>query len=807
MGVRAMRKSCAVLIAVALLLTVPTGVSQSQAAAKTKVQTKKVSVEVGKTKKISIKGRKAKHTYRFVSKNRKIALVTAKGVVKGVKSGKTTIVVKDSCQKKGKKVTKTLGNVKVTVKQPVNEQEKKAVETAATATITPTVVPTASAVPATSDPTSVPTQTPDAEPEQQYEKLDLSKVELADYVESTKSISAKDVEFFRIKLDYDVAVNGTLWVKIKGTCNGTVGFRSWLVNSGNTTLSNQWEAEKEEGFQAPGSFEYEYQLTATNEAAYLFFKGREYGTNIDDLTLTSIEVAYPDKPEQPQKVEPIDPYAPKNEQEADTEKLVLTKTYSQLKLGITGNNPLFTQSFMADPTAVEYNGRLYIYGTHDVIEFNNSGKPVSNAYNTDELHVISSADLVNWTDHGTIDVGEIASWAKNSWAPTVTKKEINGQTKFFIYFANGGNGIGVIEGDSPLGPWKAPTEGALISRNTPNCSVSEVPWLFDPAVLVDDDGSAYLYFGGGTGVSDSDTDEVKAAKNANPKSARVVKLGDDMVSLDGDPVQLDPSYLFEDSEINKINGKYVYSYCTNWSNKGSEIFGSAAAISYMISDKPMTGFEQQGTLFANPGTVFGNTYNNHHKLIEFKGQYYIIYHTTLLEKAMYNTSCGYRTLHMDKVDITEENGTLSIQAVPTYEGLSSVADLNPYEETIATTMAWNGGIKSAKSESLNAMVVDSIHTGDWIGVNRVAFGEEGAKKLSMNVASDSDEGSIEIYLDASNSVAGGKKIGTIALTNTGSSDTYKTLTCDLSETVTGTHKVYFVFRGKGYHIASWLFEK
>lgn len=94
---------------------------------------------------------------------------------------------------------------------------------------------------------------------------------------------------------------------------------------------------------------------------------------------------------------------------------------------------------------------------------------------------------------------------------------------------------------SPLGPWEDPSGKRLISRDTPNCSSSEVPWLFDPAVLVDDDGTGYLYFGGGTGTD-----------SEHPKSARVVKLGEDMCSLVSDPEELDPYYLFEDSEINKI---------------------------------------------------------------------------------------------------------------------------------------------------------------------------------------------------------------------------------------------------------------
>ena len=94
--------------------------------------------------------------------------------------------------------------------------------------------------------------------------------------------------------------------------------------------------------------------------------------------------------------------------------------------------------------------------------------------------------MVNWTDHGSINVagsGGAAAWASNSWAPAACHKTINGKEKFFLYFANNGNGIGVLTSDSPTGPWIDPIGKPLISRNTPNCS--NVTWLFDPAVLVD----------------------------------------------------------------------------------------------------------------------------------------------------------------------------------------------------------------------------------------------------------------------------------------------------------------------------------
>lgn len=228
-----------------------------------------------------------------------------------------------------------------------------------------------------------------------------------------------------------------------------------------------------------------------------------------------------------------DPYSPKTKQDKNTSNLSLTKSFKESN-GSLGNNPLITQGFMADPTAVEYNGRLYVYGTEDVIAYDANGNVKNNSYPTHTLKVISSEDLVNLRDEGSIDVKAVTKWANNAWAPSICKKKVNGSYKFFLYFANGANGIGVLTADSPTGPWKSPRSSALVSRSTPGCSGSEVPWLFDPAGL------------------------------------------------------------FEDSEINKIGDTYYYSYCTNFStssvNKGS--------IYYMVSKNPMSGWQQKGQLFA-----------------------------------------------------------------------------------------------------------------------------------------------------------------------------------------------------------------
>ncbi|MDE7094408.1 MAG: endo-1,4-beta-xylanase, partial [Oscillospiraceae bacterium] len=150
----------------------------------------------------------------------------------------------------------------------------------------------------------------------------------------------------------------------------------------------------------------------------------------------------------------------------------VTSTESYKKDG--ENNPLFTQRFGADPGVMEYNGRVYVYTTNDVIEYDANGNVTENTYGlVNKINCISSDDMVNWTDHGAIKVAGqngVAKWATCSWAPCAAHKTINGKEKFFLYFCNGGNGVSVLTADSPTGPWTDPLGKALITRDVPNCS-------------------------------------------------------------------------------------------------------------------------------------------------------------------------------------------------------------------------------------------------------------------------------------------------------------------------------------------------
>ena len=155
------------------------------------------------------------------------------------------------------------------------------------------------------------------------------------------------------------------------------------------------------------------------------------------------------------------------------------------------HNPLTTQRYGADPYAMVYDDEVFIYMTSDNFKYSGNSI-VTNSY--EQIHTInciSSKDMVNWTDHGVMAVAGssgAARWANCSWAPTAMHATVNGKEKFFLYFANNGSGIGVVTSDTPYGPWTDPIGAELVSSRTPTCNT--VTWLFDPAVLMDDNGIA-----------------------------------------------------------------------------------------------------------------------------------------------------------------------------------------------------------------------------------------------------------------------------------------------------------------------------
>nr|WP_238533532.1 family 43 glycosylhydrolase [Paenibacillus terrae] len=261
-----------------------------------------------------------------------------------------------------------------------------------------------------------------------------------------------------------------------------------------------------------------------------------------------------------------------------------------------------------------------------------------------------------------------------------------------------------------------------MTRATPG--VESVTWLFDPAVLADEDGKAYIYFGGG----------VPDGRYEWPDTARVMELGEGMTSVVGEAVTIPAPYMFEDAGIHKYKGTYYYTYCSNF-YEGIRAEGGppSGEIAYMTSDKPMGPWTYRGTMLKNPGHFFGVSGNNHHAIFKFHEAWYIAYHAQTLSQAL-EVPDGYRSTHINRIFFDEANGT--IQDVTTdYTGVGQVKLFNPYISTKASTIAWSAGVSTERTALPDADIVLAVkESGSWLAISGADFGREGAAAFTAVVA-------------------------------------------------------------------------
>ena len=466
---------------------------------------------------------------------------------------------------------------------------------------------------------------------------------------------------------------------------------------------------------------------------------------------------------------------------------------------VAAGNPISPCVFCADPTALVYDGRLYVYGTNDHQQFLVNNKSGSNGYgNIKSLVVFSTDDMMNWTFHGTIDVGTVCgSWCGQSWAPSAVWREgVNGKPEFFIYFANGGGSVGVIKGSSPIGPFTSPLNKALITHGMPG--VDPCNWVFDPGVVIDDNGTGWIAFGGG--------DPQSTGSDLMPGNSRIAKLKKSMIALDGSAVNLPAPYLFEASELNVMNGKLVYTYNTSWSGRnawssyakrGSNAAPSSCSMCYMVTDDPLNpdAWEYRGEYFANPGS-FGFGYgNNHTHLQQYEGDYYLFYHSMVLEQTMNTGASGFRSIGVNKATVNEKTQRIS-KVTATQSGVPGIRNLNPFVQQQAETMSTAGGVSYedfsniSTPTAVNKLGNDASKTlqvrmaeGAWTMVRKADFGDDGVSSFTVRARGT---GVLEIRLNSLTAKAAARLEF--------SSSTYKNHTIEIDTTAfTGVRNIYFVF--------------
>ncbi len=446
-------------------------------------------------------------------------------------------------------------------------------------------------------------------------------------------------------------------------------------------------------------------------------------------------------------------------------------------LSSLAENPIISQRYTADPYALVYNGRVYIYASHDI------DKQVR--YSMNDITCVSSSDMVNWTDHGEVfKVPENAKWATQSWAPAVAYRN----NQFYMYFGDSNRSTGVATSKSPIGPFVDALGKPLITKDMPNANV---PWCYDPSVLVDDDGQAYLTFGGGMRKPN--------AEGVIADNARIIKLGADMISTVDDAVTILAPGFFEGSEIHKrtVNGvsKYYFSYFKN--DKG-------LSIDYMMSDNPMTGWKHVGTLLAQPKD---NNNNIQSSMFELGSKWYLTYHTRKVGNDRKIDALRQRSICVDELTFNDDYTIKPVQA--TDAGPAQIGSVNPFVrnegETMATQSYLLPGIETTECNDVDGgRAVSDIDNNDWIKIQGVDFGK-GAKKFSARISAEKDGGSIEIRLNAENGVL----IGTCKVPATGGFDKWNTVSCK-TKALKGKHDLFLKFvGGEGFlfNLNWWEFKK
>lgn len=409
------------------------------------------------------------------------------------------------------------------------------------------------------------------------------------------------------------------------------------------------------------------------------------------------------------------------------------------------DNPLVSHVYTADPAARVFNGRVYVMVTHDQDTQSDYSQLV-------DYYLFSSDDMVNWQDHGIVfSVRTDTSWASLAYAPDWIYR--NG--KYYLYFPNGASSIGVAVSNKPEGPYTDPLGTSLINKNMSNCNVE---WCFDPCVFIDDDGQAYIYFGGG-GVG----------------NARVIKLNDDMISVSGGAITIDAPDFFEASYMHKRNGIYYFSYSTTFSN-------GAAKIDYMTSSSPTSGFEYQGTVLDNPWE--NNSNNNHQSIVKYGDQWYIFYHNRAVANER-GASTYQRSINADLLYYNSD-GTMQL-VNDSSEGVPQLKTVDAFAVNEAETIDNESGIET-ESCSEGTLNLTDLDSGDWVKISNVDFGS-GADSFDARVAAWNST-SIEIILDD----VYNEPVGTLEVSGTGGDQSWQTRSATIDQ-VTGVHDLYLYFNG------------
>lgn len=416
---------------------------------------------------------------------------------------------------------------------------------------------------------------------------------------------------------------------------------------------------------------------------------------------------------------------------------------------LNAQNPIIRDQFSADPTARVFNGRVYVYPSHDIVAKPGQGR--QNWFCMADYHVFSSDNLTEWKDHGVIVSQNKVEWADSTsysmWAPDCIER--NG--KYYFYFPSNANStvdgrgfrIGVAIADKPEGPF--------IPQAKPIEGVKGI----DPNVFIDDDGQAYLYWSQGNIFG--------------------AKLKDNMLELASEVhilKEFPNTGLKEGPFVFKKNGKYYMTY--------PHVDKRIERLEYAIGDSPLGPFKFAGVIMDESPM---NCWTNHHSFIELKGQWYLFYHQNAYSPKFDKN----RSICIDSMFFNND-GTIR-KVIPTHRGVG-LTMANAKIEIDRYSNISDNGVKIEFVDTLNTFKgwkAKFESKGAWLGYNAVDFGKKNYKKVCL--MSKSENGTaIKIKLN-------GPQGSVIAEVRIPAGEDWINAEAKLTKKFKGVNNLYFILEG------------
>lgn len=443
--------------------------------------------------------------------------------------------------------------------------------------------------------------------------------------------------------------------------------------------------------------------------------------------------------------------------------IFMTFTFKSLCLA---QNPIIQTKYTADPAPMAYHDTVFLYTSHD--EDNAFGFEMFN------WMLYTSIDMANWTDHGIIagvkEPYKTFKWADghSAWAPQCVTR--NG--KFYLYcptILQGKMAIGVAVASSPYGPFVDALGTPLIYRSNPGD--------YDPTVFIDDDGQAYMYWGGNG-------------------PCYYAKLNEDMVSLADSIHVASIDFTGTPKEASYTEGPWLWKknnhYYLAWASRCCP-----EGIGYAMSDKPTGPWKCKGTIMDPDERSSGN----HPGIVEYKGKSYVFGFNYAILKQTMSKKYERRSICVAEMKYNTDGSIVKLpwwaETVTTQTGT-----LNPYNKNEAETMAFSEGVKTESATEwernipwdkgkkiADRLFVTQIHNGDYIQVKGADF-SKGIASVDVSVASLYG-GKIEIHADKID----GQLLGTVNVTNSGEGEIWKTISTPVKN-IQGVHDLFFVFKGE-----------